>query len=275
MSKSHPISDDDLTATREYFTLRADRYALCLRSYPFARILDLIPYCYFLRDAAARLGKRIGDLRVLDAFGGTGFLSYAFRHSGMQFTVADCCPAMLELGRNHADRVRWRETTNYFTRLAESEPETYDVILCHGGLHHVFAETDGQVDHALARQRQSLTIKNLSQLLVRKGTCIVSDIPASPPSNPFTGMDSQTVPNTTLLEVLGKDQVEEIHGLRIKPAALSLAHLSDVIRHRFSSAAAHPVPRHFFDNFVSLETSLGHKAWFVLLPWNSAPGSIT
>lgn len=258
-------SDNDIASAREYFGKRSERYALSLRSYPLARVLDLIPYCYFLRDAADRLGKKISELRVLDAFGGTGYLSFALRHSGIQFTVADCCPEMLNLGRNHGSRVRWRETTNYFSRLADSEPDCYDVVLCHGGLHHVIAENGGKVDHSLARQRQALTIENFSRLLAQNGTCIISDIPDSPPTKQFSGSDSQALSYSILKEILGRDQIDEITSLRIKPASFSLAHLADAIRHRFSTPITHPVPRYFFDHFVSKETPLGHNASFIPL----------
>ena len=94
----------------------------------------------------------------------------------MAFTVADCCPGMLQLGDHHLDHVGWRETANYFTNMAKEEPASYDVILCHGGLHHVIADTiRGGLDHTVARKRQSLVMRNFAHLL-RPGGAFVAKV---------------------------------------------------------------------------------------------------
>lgn len=257
------IADSDIAATREYFALRSERYALSLKNYPSARILDLVPYCYALRDAADRLGKPISALRTLDAFGGTGFFSYAFRHSGMEFAVADCCPKMLELGDHHLDSVTWRETDDYFAEMADDEPASYDVILCHGGLHHVIADgRDGDINHAVARERQGLVLKNFARLLRPNGVCLLSDISACHPSRQFVGENSAPLTEQMLRRLLGKGQAEEIIRLQVPITRLSKFETAKRIRQVYAAATRHHVPRYFFDHFVQRDTPLGHRASF-------------
>lgn len=262
MSTSHS-SDSSLAATRDYFQQRAARYALCLKTYPLARILDLVPYCYTLRDTAARLGKPISELRVLDAFGGTGFFSYAFRHSGMAFTVADCCPGMLQLGDHHLDHVGWRETADYFTNMANDEPASYDVILCHGGLHHVIADTArGDLDHAVARKRQGTVLMNFARLLRPGGVCLLGDIPARHSSRLLVGEDSAPLNEQMLNSLLGKEQTAELHRLQVPVTQASSFEVSKIIRRQYAAPTTHHVPRYFFDHFVQHDTPLGHRASF-------------
>jgi 2-polyprenyl-3-methyl-5-hydroxy-6-metoxy-1,4-benzoquinol methylase len=258
-----PAIAREIEQTRAYFNQRASRYALALRTFPLARVLDLVPYLYALRQVSIALRKSINELRVLDAFGGTGFLSHAFRHSGIEFTVADCCPQMLQLGEHAPDNVNWLQVDDYFNELARQQPGSFDLVLCHGGLHHVVVDHDGALDHAKSRQRQHRVIQNFADLLRKNGSLVLGDVPFSPASTNFAGKDFPPLADGIVQELLGQVQASRLAELGVRPSAHSLAEESSQIRSSLGVPTRNPVPRLFFDEFVTKETPLGHKASFL------------
>lgn len=256
--------DRGVQKSRDYFSKRAERYALALRQMPHARILDLFPYLYAFSELSKDMAKPISDLEVMDAFGGTGFLSHSLMNSGMHFTVGDACSEMLSLGDSIFKNVYYREVVDNFESLAERSPRSQDCVVCHGGLHHVVVEDDGIVDDTASKTLQKETVANLAKLVRPGGLLIVADVAAIHSDATYKGNPSSFSGPERVRKLLSSTQLKVLKDLGLDYEVLSLEALALEIRDRFISKVGFPVPRYFFDEYVAKQTELGHSASFLM-----------
>ena len=254
--------DREVQKSRDYFSKRAARYALALKQMPHARILDLLPYVYVFKELSEEMAKPIRELEVMDAFGGTGFLSHALMDSGMRFTVGDACLKMLSLGQAHADSVAYEEVLDNFERLSRESPESQDCVVCHGGLHHVLSESNGTVDEACSKGLQADTVSNLSRLLRPGGALVIADVAARHSRCVCEGDFSRAVEEVDIEAILGRELTRTVKSLGLGLESCSLEKLTLRIRDTLRTDVNSPVPRYFFDEFVAKQTELGHIASF-------------
>ena len=241
---------------RHYFALRARRYANALRGCPAARALDYVPYI-----AAMAHIKDIGALDVLDAFGGTGFLSEGLNFDPGRVVIADCTPEMME-GVTHALGVRREAIADDFDNMANRYEGAFDVVLSHGGLHHAIALTDeGLVDAEESMRKQCRVIENLCRCLRPGGLMVLGDIPAPGSRNRRGEGLSLNCLDRVDSHIAAEPVRTELQGIaqRFLHGNLSVVNIDAAFR-ASDPRPDIPVPAYFFDNFVAKRTHLGHKA---------------
>jgi 2-polyprenyl-3-methyl-5-hydroxy-6-metoxy-1,4-benzoquinol methylase len=245
-----------------YFARRAPRYQNALKGCPSARVLDLVPYVAAL--SASGLEKR-KSLRVCDAFGGTGFLARSLHGNRFSFVVCDCCQEMLT-GALGLPRVGAHVTPDDFSSaIRVFGGGFFDLVLCHGGLHHVVVLEKASVDPAESERRQLNVVDRLAKLVRPGGVIIIADIPDKEPPELDGPLWDQEIEATFLCDCLGNE------GLQLVAAATGLeAHaqttlksIQAALRSKLVKPFRSPVPRLFFDSFVAKETATGHTAAYV------------
>ena len=244
--------------TTSYFDARAPRYQAALRQCPSARVLDLLPYTGALR--AAHLDVR-SDILVCDAFGGTGFLARALRHSGFKFVVCDASHEMLA-GVAGEENVKTHLTPDDFqSALQAFGSQSFDLVVCHGGLHHVVEAQGHEVDRDASRLRQQLVVSRLARLVAPRGVLIIADIPNEPPAEIIGQVQASMLDYAYLCSLLGEHSMElVVQALDLgKSERYSVDSVCRRIMSRLSSSVDFPVPRWFFDEFVA-NSPMGHVA---------------
>lgn len=257
------MAREDVDRTSEYFNQRAARYAFSIKTFPFARVLDLVPYVYALSDYQRVNGINLSDLKVLDAFGGTGFLHHALGNSGICMHVADCSSGMLSLGGTPIGHDQWHHSSDYFSDLSYSMKGEFDAVFSHGGLHHVVVDSKGVVDTVKSEEAQRLVIENLSLCLKPGGFLIIGDIPDNGAPVKCAGRDVPPCLPGKVKSLLGEAHSDRLNKLGVRLEDASLFNASASIKREYGAEVDHDVPRYFFDNFVCKDTPLGHIAHFL------------
>ena len=259
---THKEVPTSVARSMNYFDKRARRYAMALDAFPHARVLDTLPYCYLFRDVAERLGKPVKELKILDAFGGTGFITRSFPGLGGQITIADCSHMMLEeVGCGFSDK-HIVEVTDNFENLAEERAGYFDVVLTHGGLHHVIKIEGDEVDSAKSLVEQTRVISRLGQLVTVGGSLLIADIPDKPLSQCLVGRSPKGLTKELPAQLLDAGQVSSLDPEIVGLLQADLFTLAEGVRSHYGAPLNHPVPRYFFDEFVAKRTPLGHEASF-------------
>jgi SAM-dependent methyltransferase len=245
-----------LISTIDYFNRRAKRYAKSVQQLPNARSLDLIPYC-FLFNLAETNPKKI---KILDAFAGTGYISNSFNAMNADFIQVDASTGML--GENDTNK---RCTKNDFVDIQQEFGNNYfDYIISHGGFHHV-VETDknGNILKTESYNRQKEVIKRLISLLKPNGYLVIADIPCGNYQEDLGCIEQQQILLSDLAQYIGEKKIETIMSfLQIQDTEkTSLSDIKTKIdRITKEAKKEYPIPRHFFDNYISTQTELGHIA---------------
>lgn len=241
-----------------YFAARAPRYQEALRVCPAARALDYLPYYAAL--ALAGLNLRRG-LRVCDAFGGTGFLARSFARYGAEIVVADVCSEMLR-GASGLPNVKTHVTDDDFASVAGAfGSRSFDLVVTHGGLHHVVELSDGTPNLPASRARQARVVGTLASLVRPGGLLVVADIPDSIPTESRGSLTRHPLTESHL--ELGLEEGASIvsAALGVKPENLPGLHdLQALVESRLWAPVAFPVPRRFFDEFIAPSSPMGHVA---------------
>ena len=132
------MENNDLNySTADYFNIRAPRYSNAINTFPLSRSLDLIPYCFFLKDAGS-------NLNFLDAFCGPGFISNSFSKIDHKFVLADVSMEMIKHSNINHDNLIVRE--NFKNLLEKYGKGFFDIIVSHGGFHHAVSLVKNKID---------------------------------------------------------------------------------------------------------------------------------
>lgn len=249
------LSNKMLTTT-EYFNIRAKRYAKSIQSLPNARCLDLLPYCYLFSRV---LNQDTRDIKILDAFAGTGFLADSFS-TVSKFLQVDASVGML--GNN----CEYKKCTNddFKDILAEIGENQFDYIFSHGGFHHVVdTDNDGNVlrNSSLTRQRDIL--HRLITMLKPSGYLVVADIPDREYDQTNSDISMHKIDIDYISKFIGDDKTKTIKDfLNISSGEeISLFEIQNRINEIIKNTRIHKdIPRYFFDEYISRKTLLGHTA---------------
>lgn len=245
--------------TSSYFARRAPRYQAALAAFPMARILDFLPYAAAIRASGLDRKPRV---RICDAFGGTGFLARGLRSRSFDFLVCDCCQEML-IGATGLEKVELHVTPDDFRSTVAQYGEGYfDIVLSHGGLHHVVEADNGTVGLPASENRQQEVAERLAHLVRPEGLLIIADIPREEPPEVHDRLGAEVLDEHFLSKLLGREAVQMI--TRAVDADLSQPLTFDAIRQRIETrlvqSVSTTVPRFFFDEFVAAKTAMGHVA---------------
>lgn len=248
--------------TAAYFARRAPRYQEALKGCPTSRVLDLVPYVAAL--VAGQL-HQCRSLRVCDAFGGTGFLARGLHGNRFSFVVCDCCQEMLS-GALGLPRVDVHVTRDDFSSTIKVFGEGFfDLLLCHGGLHHVVAVEKLKVDAAASAHRQLSVVHRLARLVRPGGVLILADIPDEEPDEMEGPIWDEAIAPDLLPDCLGKEGARLIAEATALPiqTATTLRSIQLAVTSKLVKPVGFPVPRQFFDEFVAKETAMGHTASYI------------
>ena len=252
---------DSVTEVAEYFSKRAARYQLSQETCPLARSLDLIPYVFAMENVMRRFSRATGDMRVFDAFGGSGFLSRSFSHTDIEFTIGDCTNAYKP---DSSTRHEWVVSPDYFRSISAQRSGQYDLVFAHGGLHHAYVKDEAGVEEEPSIGLQHHCIANLARLLRPGGFFVLADIPVRPFPASYDGREFVSSDPGACADLLGHDRMAFLNaaapGFVLSPSlrATSCA-VNAVFRNPFQAGS---LPR-FFDEFVALKTPFGHEACFI------------
>ena len=243
-----------------YFAKRAPRYQAALEGCPAARSLDFIPYL----TAISQLDVGIDQAaRVFEAFGGTGFLARGLSRFDFDFAVVDGCVEMLQ-GVSSLPRVEPIVTMDDFkATVSVFGSKSFDLVLCHGGLHHVVGPGDPP-DPDASRARQSAVVTRLARIVRPGGALVVADIPEGVPSQ----LGSQRVGVNLSEDVLRKCFSSGSLSFLARVLALkegqpwSVEEIERLVETKLWQPVQFPVPRHYFDEFVAKQSEMGHVAVF-------------
>lgn len=247
-------------STLEYFNLRADRYGNAIKELKNARILDLIPYSYFIKK---NFNKK-KDLKILDAFGGTGFLTQYFLNIASEIVVADQSDEMINRIKKK-NNIKKRITTDDFQSIIEEFGENYfDVVITHGGIHHsIIINKNNQVDTIKSQDKQNLIVKRLSKLTAKGGLLILADLAQDKLDN-FSIVDTEDFSLKHLSNLLSSTDIQFISSklnINLNQKFTYIDFLTK-IHDTFSTKTNYKVPHHFFDSYISRYSRLGHVAYY-------------
>ncbi len=251
---------DAAPITSDYFAERAPRYKAALEACPESRLLDFLPYVSALELANFTAKK---PFRILDAFGGNGFLSRGFEWSGLKFTVADACEQMFPDPSRRSNVEFIRSDGRFLNVAGRFGVGSFDAIFCHGGLHHVVAPDIHNRHAGLSRATQENIILRLAGLLDPGGIILIADVPETIPHEKPGPLASAAVPADFLAMLLGENPARLIREtLSLDPGehTFTVADCQSRIDRLLHRPHHEPVPRHFFDHFVSPESNFGHFA---------------
>lgn len=243
-------------STTEYFNIRAKRYARSIHELPNARSLDLVPYCYLLDQT---LNKDIHDIKVLDAFAGTGFLANSF-NTIPQFFQVDASIGML--GNNN----QYKKCTNndFKDILSEIGLNHFDYIFSHGGFHHVVdIDAQGNVLKEQSFKRQHEILIRLMAMLKPNGYLVIADIPDKEYKEENNSMSLTKIRIDDFLKFINTEKMKVIKDfLNISSGEKkSLFEVKNEINNLIKETKVlEAIPRHFFDSYISHKTTLGHTA---------------
>lgn len=244
-----------------YFAKRAPRYQMALRTLPTARVLDLLPYCAVIE--ALKINSR-DQIQVADAFGGTGFLARGLSSANLNFVVCDCCQEML-CGAAGTPHVQLHETQDDFQSVLTTFGNGhFDLVLSHGGLHHV-VDMEGVPNVSASRVRQCQVVKRLARMVRSGGALIIADIPDRPPVE-LGGLAREVSLSTkTLQRLIGGEATKFVEPLMRLDVTRenTLDSICQQIRNSIVTPVSFPVPKHFFDQYVACKTPSGHVAVYV------------
>jgi len=252
---------DSVKEVAEYFGKRAARYQLSQETCPMARSLDLIPYVYVIDGVIRQFSRSPGDLRIFDAFGGSGFLSRSFAHTEIRFTIADCTNAYKQDGSNKHE---WLICPDYFRAISAERAGEYDLVFAHGGLHHVYVKDNAGLEDETSVGLQHQCVANLSRLLRKGGFLVLADIPDRPSRVDAHGSDISLIDTSMAIDLFGN---ERLAFLRSAATDFSLSPSLNNTCHTVESIfrdSTHPGSlRRFFDEEVARKTPNGHEACFL------------
>ncbi len=249
-----------ILSTLEYFNLRAKRYNNALAQIENARILDLIPYSFFIDKFFA--GKK--NLKILDAFGGTGFLTKYLINVASEVVVADLSDKMMDyIDDNH--KIKKRITTNNFDDIIKEYGEGYfDLVVTHGGIHHsILTNNNNKVDAYRSQNRQNIIVKKLSSLTKKKGILILADL-AQDQLEDFSIIDSNDFSIQKLTNILSHKEIKFISTKLDIDLNQQFSYIEFLtkIQDLYSTKTKYKVPHYFFDSYISPYSKLGHIAYY-------------
>lgn len=243
-------------SVKEYFDYRAPRYNNAIQQLPFARSLDMLPYCY-----AIDLLKQ-PNLNILDAFCGTGFISNSLESLDANFILADISEGMMNSTNGNKRKI---VSTNNFENIKQTFGDSYfDIVLSHGGFHHALEISGEKVNIPESYNKHREIIENLCSLVAKDGFLIIADI-----SNKF--VEELTNPKYPLIENLSKFKYiigdEMIHfiskSLDIDPnIPFSINEINEFIAKKVFKKESYSIPKHFFNQYIARYTKHGHKACY-------------
>lgn len=244
-------------STSEYFNYRAPRYNLAISKQPNARILDLLPYSFVIKSLNSKK-----QIKVLDAFCGTGLISSVFYNHSSEIIMSDISEGMIH---NSPTKFKRIIAENNFENLISNFGEGYfDVILSHGGLHHSIELKNGRIDPQKSSQTHHMIINNLSRLVKKDGILIIADIPQSyypDYHSPLFNTKYSLADFTDIFSTYQVNYLEEILNLD-KNKTISLDELNKHINNNFTAKVDFEVPKHFFNKYINIYTRYGHKAYY-------------
>ena len=241
-------------STADYFNVRAPRYANSIKTYPFARSLDLIPYCFAIKD----LGT---NLNFLDAFCGPGFISSSLSNLNHKFVLADVSDEMIKCSSTtHESFVVKNDFENLLTKYGNGY---FNIIVSHGGFHHAVALANNRIDSAKTIEKHRNIISNLSKLLANNDVVIIADIPNNTFQNEFLLSDKR-YSLSQFKDIVDSRSLQYISdSLNIdldKPN--NLIEFQATINNKVPNHNPHPVPRYYFDEYIAKRTKHGHIAMY-------------
>lgn len=247
-------------STSKYFDKRSKRYHNSIKNCPNARILDMIPHAYFIELFLTK--KK--NLKVLDAFGGTGFISKFFINISDEIVIVDESEGMMKF-IDLNDKIKKKITNNDFKDILDKYGEGYfDVIISHGGFHHaVIYDNKGKVLKNESQNKQNKIIERLSKLTSNEGIMILADI-AEKPLKPYYRIKDNGLALNQLDSLIPNDSIsfiQEVLNLDISKN-ISLESILSEIENNLTKEVDFLVPNYFFDYYISRNSFLGHKAHY-------------
>ncbi len=226
-----------------------------------ARSLDLLPYAYITAHVMQSTARKSGDLRIFDAFGGSGFLSRSFAHTDIRFTIADCTDAY---DHDSCTRHEWLLSQDYFRSISVERAGTYDLVFAHGGLHHVYVEDETGIQDETSIGLQNQCVANMARLLRPGGYLVLSDIPDRPPAPHRAGKDFVLADLKECLALLGEERLDFLKSSAPSFSPVpSLNKTCASVNFLFRDPSHDGSLRRFFDEVVARETPNGHEARFL------------
>lgn len=240
----------------DYFDYRAPRYNNAIQQLPFARSLDMLPYCFAISLLES------STLNILDAFCGTGFISNSLKSLDANFVLADISEGMINSTNDNKKRV---VTTDGFNSVVESfGKESFDVVLSHGGFHHAIELIDNKVSKTESLNKHRDIINNLISLVKKNGILIIADIPENTVPDFFNPSYALKEKLSKFTHIIGEEHINYIaKNLSVDPEIpTSLNELNELIYNKVYSKVNFPVPKYFFNQYIARHTKHGHKACY-------------
>ncbi|MCD4771857.1 MAG: class I SAM-dependent methyltransferase [Bacteroidales bacterium] len=241
-------------STADYFNIRAPRYANSIKTFPFARSLDLIPYCFAIKD----LGT---NLNFLDAFCGPGFISSSLSNLNHKFVLADVSDEMIKSSStNHESFVVKNDFENLLNKYGKGY---FNIIVSHGGFHHAVSLVNNKIDNNKTIEKHRNIISNLSKLLSKDGILIIADIPNDNYIEDYLLSDKH-YSLSQFKDIVSSKSLQLISdSLKISlDKAYSLIQFQNIIKSKVPNQNPHPVPRYYFDEYIAKRTKYGHIAMY-------------
>ncbi len=255
------MKKNKLISTKKYFNERSLRYGNALKAFPQARLLDLIPYLFVLDFM--RVDRKT---KILDVFGGTGFLATSLKNIDASFSVVDGSEGMLNCIDKSLD-IEKILTENDLQDMYQTHGEnSFDIIFSHGGFHHVIEYTDGTIDIKKSIEKQDKILVLLEKLLKPNGIIVIADISSD-------GYEKKS--NNNFLELkafklfkkyLSNSQFYAISNyLNIKQnEKVNLSTLQNfIIKNYFNNSIKYKAPNYFFDEFIAKQAACGHESLYL------------
>jgi hypothetical protein len=155
-------------------------------------------------------------------------------------------------------------THNDFQDIQERFKENYfDIILSHGGFHHIVeTDTDGNILENESYNRQKEIMNRLISMLKPNGFLVIADIPNKDFSENLGIFSNNSLLLSDFIQIIDNNKIEKIKNfLQISDIEkITLTTIKHKIEDVIKGTKVNPVPRHFFDEYISKNTTLGHTA---------------
>ena len=158
--------------TEAHFNAKADRYYLALRSYPLARMTELLPFFFLINTFIKR------DTRALtasDMLCGCGYVSSALNGCFRQIHGVDVSERMLRYYPFSPRIEKLKAAVDQHSELLRKKINV-DVIVSLAGLHHVYELTDGELNKQRSNKLQQSVLAGWAEALPVNGVMIIADV---------------------------------------------------------------------------------------------------
>ncbi|MBN8641235.1 MAG: methyltransferase domain-containing protein [Flavobacteriales bacterium] len=250
-------------STVDYFNARAMRYSLALKECELSRTLDVIPYLFFLNKF------KKDKIKILDAFGGTGYFAKTINNKYCNFTIADASFEMINQLDDVKNVSKIVANDDFDSVKKKFKNNKFDIVISHGGFHHAIIYKD-VVKIKESKLKQNYIAENLSSIVSKDGYFILSDIPDSNSySDVFIHSDPETDISISLNQMqnmISQDKIEFLSKiLNIKKTEIfKLSEFQQLINNSINQKnVSFEVPKYFFNSYIARNTKLGHKASYI------------